>query len=126
MPQKLRIQKILAIVLFIFALFETIIAVISLVVSPSCSFAWACLQNSTTFFATFVRYSIPASIASWSAFGVVAAALWRTSIAKYRWNESGFSKDAYNLMIKMRGASSRLALLRNLSTPRHRAELSKV
>jgi len=38
----------------------------------------------------------------------------------------GFDGDVYNLMIGMRGSSSRLALLESMETPRHRLELSEI
>jgi predicted transcriptional regulator len=37
---------------------------------------------------------------------------------------SGFNRDVYKLMVRMRGSESRLALLRSLQTPRHRNDLS--
>jgi len=38
----------------------------------------------------------------------------------------GFSSDIYDLMIGMRGATSRLTLLRTMETPRYRNELSEM
>ena len=38
----------------------------------------------------------------------------------------GFDKNIYNLMVKMKGATSRLSLLRGLETPRHRNDLAEI
>lgn len=38
----------------------------------------------------------------------------------------GFGGDVYDLMIRMRGRGSRLALLKSLEKPRHRQELAEL
>lgn len=38
----------------------------------------------------------------------------------------GFGGDVYDLMMGMRGGPSRLTLLQNMETPRHRLELSEI
>lgn len=42
------------------------------------------------------------------------------------WRNAGFDKDTFELMVKMRGAGSRLAILRLLEVPKHRNELSEL
>ena len=37
----------------------------------------------------------------------------------------GFGSDVYDLMIGMRGSGSRVSLLQNMESPRHRLELSE-
>lgn len=121
----MRLLKVLAITLLIFASLETIAAVISS--EYSCSFASVCLHNNSGggLLALFLGYSTLASVISWLILAPVAI-FWRTGAAAHKWNNAGFSKNIYDLMIKMRGSSSRLVLLQSLSSPRHRTELSEL
>ena len=38
----------------------------------------------------------------------------------------GFGSDVFDLMIGMRGAGSRVSLLQNMESPKHRLELSEL
>jgi DNA-binding HxlR family transcriptional regulator len=68
-------------------------------------------------------YSIPLSIGGW--FVVGATLLWRRRIPSV-WKSAGFDRTTFNLMMKMRGAGSRLEILRLLEAPKHRNELSQL
>jgi predicted ArsR family transcriptional regulator len=50
----------------------------------------------------------------------------RRSQIKNVFLKRGLSSDVFNLMVGMRGGTSRLALLQSLETPRHRQELAEV
>lgn len=67
-------------------------------------------------------YSVPLSISGWTVTGVFF--LWRRETVR-TWKNAGLTKDVHNLMTRMRGGRSRLVLLQEMSTPRHRAELSE-
>lgn len=64
--------------------------------------------------------SVPLATFSWIVLGVT---FFRKGVSQ-RWRELGFDKDVFELMVKTRGAWSRLNLLNHLNEPRHRAELA--
>lgn len=68
-------------------------------------------------------YSIPLSLASWTVFGVTL--VWRQKVPS-EWKGAGFDRDMFNLMMRMRGGASRLAILKLLTAPKHRNELSEL
>jgi len=67
--------------------------------------------------------SLPLAAVGWASAGLVV--YWRRS-ARQLWRRSGFGDDVFDLMVRMRGAGSRLVLLRFLEAPRHRMELSQL
>jgi hypothetical protein len=67
--------------------------------------------------------SLPLAAIGWTSAGV--ATLLRRNERRV-WRQSGFSEDVYDLMVRMRGAGSRLAILQYLDAPRHRMELSQL
>jgi hypothetical protein len=69
----------------------------------------------------FASYSLPISLAGWALFGLTF--LRRQSSSRV-FASRGFDRKVYALMVEMRGASSRLMLLRSLETPKHRNELA--
>jgi DNA-binding transcriptional ArsR family regulator len=69
-------------------------------------------------------YSPHLSILSWIA--VVGAAIYFGRSGRGIFARKGFQTGVYDLMVKMRGGESRMALLRNLETPRHRFDLSEI
>jgi DNA-binding transcriptional ArsR family regulator len=79
-----------------------------------------------------LTYSPTLSLAGWTAVGLVALqgqfsnSLGRRSQAKKAFAKLGFGGEVYDLMIGMRGGGSRLLLLRNLDSPRHRSELAEL
>lgn len=42
------------------------------------------------------------------------------------WKDAGLTKEVHDLMMRMKGGKSRLALLQEMSSPRHRSELSEL
>ncbi len=75
------------------------------------------LQNSLRF---LWRNSLPLSASGWLVLGVT---FFRRGISR-KWREMGFDRDVFDLMVKTRGAWSRLRLLSYLNEPRHKSELS--
>ena len=77
----------------------------------------------------YLSISIPISVGSWTAFGI-AVTVWRqTSSNAIRSSmlKAGFDRTVYDLMIKMRGSSSRLSILQTLiEAPRHRNEVAQM
>jgi len=116
-------------ILFVFTSFETILAFdyIFLLATgrSSTSSGWGTyqgleptgLQNSLLF---LWGNSLPLSASGWFVLGVT---FFRRGISR-KWREMGFDRDVFELMVKTRGAWSRLRLLRYLNEPRHKAELS--
>lgn len=72
---------------------------------------------------SLLPYSIPLSLTSWTVFGVTL--IWRHGIPS-EWKGAGFDRDMFNLMVRMRGGASRLAILKLLTAPKHRNELSEL
>jgi DNA-binding transcriptional ArsR family regulator len=54
---------------------------------------------------------------------IIGVTFFRKGISK-KWRELGFDKEVFDLMVKARGALSRLTLLSYLDQPRHRSELT--
>lgn len=67
--------------------------------------------------------SLPLTAVGWFSTGMVV--FWRKNERRV-WRRSGFNDDVYDLMVRMRGAGSRLVLLKYLDAPRHRMELSQL
>ena len=67
--------------------------------------------------------SIPLAVTGWFTVGLIT--WWRKGLPP-RWREAGIDNDLFNLMVKMRGAFPRLAILQHLDHPRHRSELSEL
>lgn len=70
--------------------------------------------------------SFQISVVSWTSVTcfVVALTFWKGANWRSSWKKSGFDKDTFDLLMKMRGGASRLKLLHILETPKHRSELS--
>ena len=58
---------------------------------------------------------------SWAAFA--AALIWRGHVRSV-WGKSRFSYDTFRLLVRMRGAQTRLRLMRSLSEPRNKLQLA--
>ncbi len=73
-------------------------------------------------------YYIPLAAAGWTGVGFVAfqgrLSGVRTSRLKSVFANKGFGSDVFDLMMGMRGAGSRVSLLQNMESPKHRLELS--
>jgi predicted transcriptional regulator len=50
--------------------------------------------------------------------------IWRGRI-RSRWHSSGFSQDAFDLLVKMKGGPTRMKLLQALNVPKDRAQLAQ-
>ncbi len=71
-------------------------------------------------------YSLPQlsgyiALLSWAAFA--AALIWRGHVRSV-WSKSRFSYDTFRLLVRMRGAQTRLRLMRSLSEPKNKLQLA--
>lgn len=114
-----------------FALFESALAVWYVVLVRSVGLAGAIQlspQLASLFSNPIFGYSPQLSVAGWSSLALIVAQgrVSRRSQIKNIFLNRGLSSDVYDLMVGMRGGTSRLALLQSLETPRHRQELAEV
>jgi len=68
----------------------------------------------------FNYYGFTALI-SWAVFG--AALIWRGHVRSV-WGQSRFSYDTFRLLVKMRGAQTRVRLMRSLNSPKNKLQLA--
>jgi predicted transcriptional regulator len=70
-------------------------------------------------------YSLPQlsvfALLSWFVFG--AALIWRGQVRSV-WGKSRFSYDTFRLLVRMRGAQTRLRLMRSMGEPRNKLQLA--
>lgn len=120
--------KIVLVLFAIFASLNTILAIYSQSQfgGPECTNP-PCANRSPL--AIYSTISVPISVATWLIFGATFA-LWRRSssnIIRFSMMKAGFDRSVYDLMVKMRGSSSRLSILQSLiQAPHHRNELSEI
>lgn len=101
-----------------FAAFESVLAIGYL---TSCHAPLCITAQGTGYLLSL--YSIPLALGGWSIFGV--ALVWRGRIPA-QWRVAGFDRDTFDLIMRMRGGASRLAILRLLTAPKHKNELSRL
>lgn len=115
-----------------FALVETVVVVVDALAPATAGPGWTTLHGLETTlggsFNPFIAYAPPFSIAGWIAVGFVVfqGRASKHSQIKSLFAHKGFGGDVYDLMIGMRGGGSRVSLLRNMDSPRHRLELSEL
>ena len=68
-----------------------------------------------------VSYYGVSALISWTVFG--ATLIWRGHVRSV-WGKSRFSYDTFRLLVKMRGAQTRLKLMRSLDQPRNKLQLA--
>jgi DNA-binding transcriptional ArsR family regulator len=122
--EKMKPRTVILGCLSVFASFETILAIIGASTAQSPTV----LHQPTN---PILGYAIPLSAAGWVAVGLVVFqgrlnGLSRRYQIKSTFAKLGFGGDVYDLMIGMRGAGSRVSLLQNMESPRHRLELSEL
>lgn len=61
------------------------------------------------------------ALISWTIFGV--ALIWRGHVRSV-WGQSRFSYDTFRLLVKMRGAQTRVRLMRSLNSPKNKLQLA--
>lgn len=61
------------------------------------------------------------ALISWTVFA--AALIWRGHVRSV-WGKSRFSYDTFRLLVKMRGAQTRLKLIRSLNSPKNKLQLA--
>ena len=61
------------------------------------------------------------ALTSWAVFG--AALIWRGHVRSV-WGQSRFSYDTFRLLVKMRGAQTRVRLMRSLNSPKNKLQLA--
>ncbi len=66
-------------------------------------------------------YSGVTGLISWMVFG--AALIWRGHVRSV-WGKSQFSYDTFRLLVKMRGAQTRVKLMRSLNPPKNKLQLA--
>ena len=115
--------RLLTAVLLVFSSAETIFAVIG-----SVSFGGASQSSPGGAPVFFWQYSVPLSLAGWMFVGLSIVGGQYSNKSKVRgiFAKRGFSSEVFDMMIRMRGGGSRLALLQGLQEPRHRQELAEV
>jgi predicted transcriptional regulator len=67
------------------------------------------------------NYCQVTALISWSVFG--AALIWRGHVRSV-WGRSRFSYDTFRLLVRMRGAHTRLKLMRSLDSPKNKLQLA--
>lgn len=110
-----------------FASLETVLTIIIALASPTAGTGVTHIGNGGLS-NPLVTYSPPLSIAGWIAVALVVfkgRVSSRRSQVKGIFARMGFGSDVYDLMVGMRGAGSRVSLLQNMDSPRHRLELSE-
>lgn len=123
-------RRLVLLVLLAFTLAETAIFVWSVSVTAlfglmSTGIASVAGQNP---FSPFLSYSFPLSLGGWSAIALVffQGRASRRSQVKRLFLKQGLDSGVYDLMVGMRGGTSRLVLLQHMEAPRHRQELSEI
>ena len=114
--------------LLVFASFWTLISIIAAVGGGS-NIQVGGLHFPTSSTNPLFAYSIPLAGTGWVAIGLVlfqGRIGGRRSHVKSMFEKLGFESEVYDLMIGMRGSGSRLSLLQNMESPRHRLELSEL
>jgi DNA-binding transcriptional ArsR family regulator len=122
-------RKLILFLLAAFASLETLVAVVGALATPSWGPALTALTTTRGGPTNpFVFYAPPLSIAGWIAVGLIVfqGRASRHSQIKSLFARRGFGGDVYDLMIGMRGGGSRVSLLQNMDSPKHRLELSEL
>jgi len=68
-----------------------------------------------------LSYSGLTALISWTVFG--AALIWRGHVRSV-WGQSRFSYDTFRLLVKMRGAQTRLKLMHSLDAPKNKLQIA--
>ena len=68
-----------------------------------------------------VSYYGLTALISWTVFG--AALIWRGHVRSV-WGQSRFSYDTFRLLVKMRGAQTRLKLMHSLNAPKNKLQIA--
>jgi DNA-binding transcriptional ArsR family regulator len=114
--------------LLVFTSLETLFAIIDALAAQTSGHTVLNGLNSTI--NPIFGYSVPLSAAGWIAVGLVVlqgrVSGNRRSRVKSAFAKMGFGSDVFDLMMGMRGAGSRVSLLQNMESPKHRLELSEL
>lgn len=70
----------------------------------------------------YTRTSVVSAPASWIA--VVGIWVWRGRM-RAKWQEVGFDRDVFKLFMKMKGGGTRIQVLKNLRSPKDRAQIAQ-
>jgi hypothetical protein len=118
-------RKLFLYLLVTFASFETVVAIVGAFATPTAGSSGPSPGGQTN---PFFLYAPPVSIAGWIVVGLVVfqSRANRHSQIKNLFARRGFGTDVYGLMIEMRGGGSRVSLLQNMDSPKHRLELSEL
>lgn len=120
----------LRLVLIIFAFFETLLAldyIISLALEMMTHGGASFLQFPPDQVKTPIGFlwsnSISLSVVGWLSVGLIT---WWKRNPPREWKDAGLDKETFDLMVRMRGAGSRLAILRYLDSPKHRSAIAEI
>jgi hypothetical protein len=127
----LRVRLALLFALSVFASLETLLAIIAALTVPTIVVpgpgvpGGVHLQSDPIF-----GYAAPLSVVGWAAVGLVVfqgrVSGYQRSRVRGIFSKRGFGTDVFDLMMGMRGSVSRVSLLQNMESPRHRLELSEL
>jgi hypothetical protein len=112
--------------LFAFTSLETVLAIAGVFAANPDDFGLMGLHVPTN---PVFGYSFPLAAAGWVAVGLVlfqGRVSGRRSRVRSAFAKMGFGSDVFDLMMGMRGGGSRISLLENMESPKHRLELSKL
>ncbi len=90
-------------------------------IGPTGPFSGIKPTGAQVFAQSFFDQSFIIAPASWAA--VCGMWIWRGKM-RSKWNSSGFTQDAFDLLVKMRGGPTRLKLLQALNAPKDRSQLA--
>lgn len=113
----------------LFTLVETFFAAWSIASKLGLASQDVASYQSAPWYSNFIlSYSTQFSVGGWSALAliIVQGKISGKSRIKGAFLNRGLGSDVYELMVGMRGGTSRLALLQSLETPRHRQELAEI
>jgi DNA-binding MarR family transcriptional regulator len=115
--------RVLTVFLILFSAIESVIAV-----SMITRFGGPVQSTQSGLLGFFWQYSIPLSLLGWTCASVsfIRDRYGRRSQIKSLFAKKGFNGKVYDLMIGMRGAESRMALLKGMQEPRIRQELANI
>lgn len=80
------------------------------------------INNANPFGELYARASFVAAPASWIA--VVGVWVWRGRM-RTKWQEVGFDREVFKLFMKMKGGGTRVQVLKNLRSPKDRAQIAQ-
>jgi predicted transcriptional regulator len=117
-------------ILIAFACFETVLAfaylisvATAVITSGNASFLQLPQDQVKSPLGFLWSNSVPLTVAGWASVGLVT---WWKRDPPREWKDAGLDRETFDLMVRMRGAASRLAILRYLDSPKHRSAIAEI